>query len=60
MSLLDVLRKEELPDGDLLREAVRSFVHELMEAEVTALIGAEPYEHSDERTTYRNGHRSRR
>jgi putative transposase len=60
MSLLDVLRKEELPDGDLLREAVRSFVHELMEAEVTALIGAEPNEHSDERTTYRNGHRPRR
>jgi putative transposase len=60
MTLLDVLRKEELPEGDLLREAVRSFVHELMEAEVTALVGAEPYERSEERTTQRNGHRPRR
>jgi putative transposase len=60
MTLLDVLRKEELPEGDLLREAVRSFVHELMEAEVTALVGAESYERSEERTTQRNGHRPRR
>lgn len=40
MTLLDVLRKEELPEGDFLREAVRHVVHELMEAEVTALVGA--------------------
>jgi transposase-like protein len=60
MTLLDVLRKEELPEGDWLREAVRRFVHALMEAEVTALVGAEPYERSEERTTQRNGHRSRR
>src|SRR4030095_3047710 len=55
MTLLDVLRKEELPEGDFLREAVHRFVHELMEAEVTALVGAGPYERSDERTTQRNG-----
>jgi putative transposase len=60
MTLLDVLRKEELPEGDFLREAVRRMVHELMDAEVTALVGAEPYERSDERTAQRNGHRSRR
>jgi putative transposase len=60
MTLLDVLRKEELPDSDLLRDAVRSFVHELMETEVTALVGAEPYERNDERVTHRNGHRPRR
>ncbi len=60
MTLLDVLRKEEVPEGDFLREAVRRMVHELMDAEVTALVGAEPYERSDERTAQRNGHRSRR
>src|SRR6266508_102340 len=60
MTLSDVLRKEELPEGDFLREAVRRMVHELMDAEVTALVGAEPYERSDERTAQRNGHRSRR
>src|SRR6266508_67096 len=60
MPLLDVRRKEELPEGDFLRAAVRRLVHELMDAEVTALVGAEPYEHSDERTAQRNGHRTRR
>lgn len=60
MTLLDVLRKEELPGGDFLREGVRRFVHELMDAEVTALVGAEPYQRSEERTGQRNGHRSRR
>src|SRR5438067_3343472 len=60
MTLLDVLRKEEVPEGDFLREAVRRFVHELMEAEVTALVGAEAYERTEERTTQRNGHRNRR
>jgi transposase-like protein len=60
MTLLDVLRKEEVPEGDFLREAVHRFVHALMEAEVTALVGAAPFERSDERTTQRNGHRSRR
>lgn len=60
MTLLDVLRKEELPEGDFLREAVHRFVHALMEAEVTALVGAAPFERSEERTTQRNGHRGRR
>jgi transposase-like protein len=60
MTLRDVLRKEELPDHDFLKEAVRQFVHALMETEVAAQIGAAPYERSEERTTYRNGYRSRR
>jgi putative transposase len=60
MTLLDVLRKEELPEGDFLREAVHRFVHALMEAEVTALVGAAPFERTEERTTQRNGHRGRR
>ena len=32
----------------------------LMEAEVTAKVGAEPHERSEERTTHRNGYRERR
>src|SRR5215211_4760643 len=59
MALTDVLRKGEEPDGDLLREAVRWVVQELMEAEVAAQIGAERYERTDERTTQRNGYRRR-
>jgi len=58
MNLLDELRKEG--SGDLVREAMRWLVHELMEAEVTAMVEAGPYERTAERTTQRNGHRSRR
>lgn len=60
MTLLDVLRKGEGADGDVLRDAVHWFVQELMEAEVTAVVGAAPYERSEERTGQRNGHRARR
>lgn len=42
-----------------LREAVERVVHELMEAEVTELLGAEPWERSESRRGYRNGTRSR-
>lgn len=62
MTLLDVLRKrEEAEDAgtDFLKEAVRSFVHDLMDKEVTALIGAERYERSEDRTNQRNGVRHR-
>src|SRR3712207_6612747 len=59
MPVLDLLRKGEEPEGDPLREIVRWAVQELMEAEVTAQIGAGRYERSDERTTQRNGSRPR-
>ena len=45
--------------ADLLRESLAWFVGELMEAEVTARIGAAPHERSPERTTHRNGYRER-
>ncbi len=48
------------PEGDFLREALARFVHELMEAEATTSAGAEPYERSEARRAYRNGHRGRR
>src|ERR671933_386860 len=59
MALVDVLRKGADPQADFLQEGVRWLVQELMEAEVSAQIGAERYERSDERTTQRNGYRTR-
>jgi len=45
--------------GDFLREAVALVARELMEAEISAEIGAARGEVSAERTTYRNGYRPR-
>jgi putative transposase len=45
---------------DFLRESLRWVVQQLMEAEVSALIGAEHGQRSEERLTHRNGYRSRR
>src|SRR5665809_61389 len=52
-----------LQDGegaDFVRESVRWMVGELMEAEVTELIGAERGERTPDRATHRNGYRPRR
>lgn len=47
-------------DGiDLVRDAVRLVLQELVEAEATEVIGARRYERSDTRRTERNGHRER-
>src|ERR671939_1274773 len=59
MALPDTLRKGEEPAEDPLRQIVRWAVQELMEAEVTAQIGAGRYERTDERSTQRNGYRLR-
>lgn len=40
---------------DSQREAVLRFVHELVEEDVTAVVGARRYERSEERTIQRNG-----
>jgi len=45
---------------DFLREMLELLVNGLMAAEVTSLIGAEPHERTEERTTWRNGTRPRR
>jgi putative transposase len=45
---------------DPLRAMAELMTDFLMEAEVTARIGAEPHERNEERTTHRNGHRERR
>ena len=60
MDLLELLRKRGVDeDVDFLREAVRVVTDALMDAEVTARIGAERGERSPDRLTYRNGYRSR-
>lgn len=59
MAAIEALRKGQEVEPDFLRELVRWTVQELMEAEVSAQIGAERYQRSDERTTYRNGYRLR-
>lgn len=49
----------EEQDGDVLREGIRVLSQALMESEVAGLIGAERYERTGERQTYRNGYRLR-
>jgi putative transposase len=59
MALSERLRKGEEPAEDPLREIVRWTIQELMEAEVSAQIGAGRYERSPERVSQRNGYRPR-
>ena len=47
-------------DADVLRESLRWWSRQLMEAEVSELIGAEHGERTAERATHRNGYRPRR
>src|SRR3712207_1366505 len=52
-----VLREEH---GDVIRDSVRLVAQELMEAEVSELIGARLGERTEDRATHRNGYRARR
>ncbi|GGN81526.1 hypothetical protein GCM10011579_068210 [Streptomyces albiflavescens] len=57
MRLLESLRRA---DGvEAIRVVCERILQELIEAEVTEVIGAAPREHSDQRATWRNGHRER-
>ncbi len=56
-SLLDKLLSA--PEGDFLRGAVEEFLAALMDADVSARIGAGPYERTEDRVTQRNGYRDR-
>jgi putative transposase len=55
--LLDAIRSGE--GDDTLREAMRLVLQELIELEASQTIGAGRYERSEERTTHRNGGRTR-
>jgi transposase-like protein len=59
MALLELLRNGEEPGGDVLADGLRWLLEELMEAEVSAQIGADRYERSNNRTAHRNGYRTR-
>jgi hypothetical protein len=53
----EVLRDEH---ADVIGESVRAVAQELMEAEVSELIGAQRGERTEDRATHRNGYRPRR
>ena len=60
MDLLEMLRKRGMDgDVDFLREALQVLVEGIMDAEVSAQIGALHGERSPDRLTHRNGYRSR-
>src|SRR3989442_11263493 len=60
VALRDALGKIlESEHADLLRESVALVVREVMELEAAEHAGAERYERSGERLTYRNGYRPR-
>jgi len=59
-ALIDLLAELKLADvTDRIRSATEKLYQELIDAEVSAFIGAGPFERSAERTTYRNGTRPR-
>ncbi|WP_338674530.1 IS256 family transposase [Streptomyces sp. SCSIO 30461] len=58
--LLRLMESLRTADGiELIRVLAQRILQELIEAEATAHIGAEPGEHADTRTTWRNGHRDK-
>ncbi len=58
--LLRLLESLCSADGlELVREVAERLLQELIEAEATTQIGAEWGEHTDARTTWRNGHREK-
>src|SRR5437588_1454554 len=57
LEVLDALRAAEV--GDRVRQAAETIYQALIEAELTAVIGAAPYERTDARVAQRNGHRPR-
>ncbi|MHB9090855.1 MAG: transposase [Chloroflexota bacterium] len=59
MTLLETPREGDGGEFDFPWEAVRCFVHELMDEEVASLIGAERYERKEGRTNQRDGVRHR-
>ena len=58
--LADKLLESATSSEDPLRAMAEMIADFMMEAEVTAKVGAEPHERSADRTTHRNGFRDRR
>ncbi|MFI9830802.1 IS256 family transposase [Streptomyces sp. NPDC051913] len=57
MRLLESLRRAE--GVEAIRVVCERIPQELIEAEATDVIGAAPHQHTETRTTWRNGHRDR-
>jgi transposase-like protein len=61
MTIEEVVRKVLRDEhADVIKESVRAVAQEIMEAEVSGLIGAERGERTEDRATHRNGYRPRR
>src|SRR6059036_1099807 len=61
MTIAELVREVLRDDhGDVIRESVRAVAQELMEAEISELIGAQLGERTEDRATHRNGYRPRR
>ena len=59
MDLLELLRKRGMEgDVDFLREALRVLVEGIMDAEVSAQIGAQHGKRNPDRLTHCNGYRN--
>ena len=57
LEVLDALKASE--STDVIRQAVQVMLQQLIDAEATAFIGAEPHQRTDARTNLRNGTRSK-
>ena len=57
LEILDTIKEADV--ADRVRESAATIYQALIEAELTSVIGSEPHERTDTRTTQRNGHRAR-
>src|SRR5918998_6974133 len=57
LEVLDALKAAEVDDR--VRQAAETIYQALIEAELTAVIGAAPFQRTEQRTAQRNGHRPR-
>jgi transposase-like protein len=57
LELLDALKAAD--STDVVRQSLQAVLQALIEAEVTAAIGAEPHQRTETRVTQRNGYRDR-
>jgi len=57
LDVLDMLKAAEVDDR--IRQAAETLYQALIEAELTAVIGAHPHQRTEARTAQRNGHRLR-
>lgn len=55
LEVLDALKASD--SADVIRQALQVILQQLIDAETTAFIGAEPHQRTDARTTQRNGTR---